>query len=360
MMLGMLGLSSPAVAAVPSGFVESPYTSNSLTQATGMAWAPDGSGRLFIIRKSGEVRVVSLKDGQPETQPGNTTLVTRVFATEPNVYTNSECGLIGLAFDPNYVVNRYVYFFVTVSATEQQIVRYTDANGVGAARTVVVNRLPTRGENHDGGAIGFGPDGKLYWAIGDLGNGTGVNADLTSMASKVSRANLDGTPANDNPFNDGVGPNNEYIWARGLRNPFTFTFQPATGGLWVNSVGTGYEQVFVVNRRSHAGYSDYENNQPAGNDYITPVVKYRTNGVDTRNLTSGGAVRAGGVATFTTTGNHGFRKGERLTLAGVGDASFNGLLLVAGVPSNTTFTVAQPSLPDAASGGWVKPWSAAV
>lgn len=351
MLLGLLGLSSPAWAAVPSGFVEMPFISNTLTQATGMAWAPDGSGRLFITLKTGEIRVVSLKDGQPETQPGNSTLVTQVFATEDSVYTGSECGLLGIAFDPNYVVNRYVYFFVTVSASEQQIVRYTDVEGTGRARTVVVSRLPTRGANNVGGAIGFGPDGKLYWAIGDLGNGTGVNADLTSMAAKVSRANPDGTPDSDNPFNDGVGPNNEYIWARGFRNPFTFTFQPTTGRLWVNSVGTDYEQVFVVTRRSHAGYSDYENNQPSTNDFITPVVKYRTNGSDTRGLSAGGAVRSSGVATFTTAGNHGFRKGERLTLSGVEDASFNGLLLVASVPSPTTFTVSQPSLPDAASSG---------
>ncbi|MFP2908121.1 PQQ-dependent sugar dehydrogenase, partial [Pyxidicoccus sp. 3LFB2] len=350
----LLLLCSPAWAAVPAGFSETSYSSNTLTPATGMAWAPDGSGRLFITLKNGPVRVVTLKDGVLETQSGTSTLVTRLFATEPQVHTNNECGVIGIAFDPNYVVNRYVYLFVTVSASEQRIVRYTDANGTGTARTEVVTRLPTQGENHDGGGIGFGPDGKLYWAIGDLGNGTGVDADLTSLASKVGRANLDGTPANDNPFNDGVGPNNEYIWARGLRNPFTLTFQPTTGLLWINGVGTGYEQIFVVNRRSHAGYNDYENNQPTGNDYISPVIKYRTNGVDTRNLTAGGAVRRGGVTTFTTTGRHGFRKGERLTLDGVGDASFNGTFYVTSThlgPDDTTFTVAQPGLPDASSGG---------
>ncbi|NOK38676.1 hypothetical protein HMI49_36335 [Corallococcus exercitus] len=349
-----LMMSAPARATVPAGFVETNYSSNQLSAATGMAWAPDGSGRLFITLKNGVVRTVALKDGVLETQPGTSTLVTRTFATEPSVYTNSECGLIGIAFDPNYVVNRYVYFFVTVSATEQRIVRYTDSNGTGIARTEVVTKLPTNGQNHDGGGLGFGPDGKLYWSIGDLGNGTGVDADLTSMAAKVSRANLDGTPANDNPFNDGVGPNNEYIWARGLRNPFTFTFQPTSGQLWVNGVGTGYEQVFVVNRRSHAGYDDYENNQPVTNDYIPPVIKYRTNGVDARNLTAAGAVRSGGVTTFTTTGAHGFRKGERLTLEGVTDASFNGTFYVASAnnaPGTTTFTVAQPGLPDATSGG---------
>src|SRR5690349_12690156 len=227
--LFLLLLCSSAWATVPTGFSETRYTSSSLSSATGIAWAPDGSGRLFITIKNGPVRVVTMKDGVLETQPGTNTLVTRLFATEPQVHTNSECGVIGIAFDPNYVVNRYVYLFVTVSASEQRIVRYTDANGTGTARTEVITRLPTAGNNHDGGGLGFGPDGLLYWAIGDLGNGTGVNADLTSLAAKVSRANLDGTPANDNPFNDGVGPNNEYIWARGFRNPFTMTFQPATG-----------------------------------------------------------------------------------------------------------------------------------
>ncbi|WP_404370677.1 PQQ-dependent sugar dehydrogenase [Corallococcus coralloides] len=349
-----LMMSAPARAAVPAGFVETGFSSSSLTPATGMAWAPDGSGRLFVTLKNGVVRTVAMKDGVLETQPGTSTLVTRTFATEPAVHTNSECGLIGIAFDPNYVVNRYVYFFVTVSASEQRIVRYTDSHGTGIARTEVVTRLPTAGNNHDGGGLGFGPDGKLYWSIGDLGNGTGVDADLTSLAAKMSRANLDGTPVNDNPFNDGVGPNNEYIWARGLRNPFTFTFQPTTGLLWVNGVGTNYEQVFVVNRRSHAGYNDYENNQPLTNDFIPPVIKYRTNGTDTRNLTATGAVRSGGITTFTTATPHGFRKGEKLTIEGVGDASFDGDFYVASAdnaPTTTTFTVAQPGLPDATSGG---------
>jgi uncharacterized protein (TIGR03382 family) len=339
-------LASPALAAVPTGFQETTYSSNTLIPATGLAWAPDGSGRLFILNKNGTVRVATMRDGELVTQ--SNALVTTVFATE-TVHTNSECGLIGLAFDPNYAVNRYVYLFVTATAAKQQIVRYTDANGVGTARAVIVDNLPTAGQNHDGGAVGFGPDGKLYWAIGDLGNGTGVDADLTSLASKVGRANPDGTPANDNPFNDGVGPNNEYIWARGLRNPFTFTFQPSSGKLWVNSVGTSYEQVFVVGKGDHAGYNDYENNQPAPN-YITPVIKYRTNGTDTRNLTATGAARSGGTVTFTTATTHRFRKGEKITVAGVTDASFNGTVYMASSLSDTQWTAAQAG-PDATSGG---------
>ncbi|ATB38540.1 hypothetical protein CYFUS_003975 [Cystobacter fuscus] len=343
LLLGLLA--SPVLAAVPTGFQETAYTSSALTPATGLAWAPDGSGRLFITNKNGQVLVAAMRDGALVVQDSK--LVTSVFATE-SVYTSEECGLLGIAFDPNYTVNRYVYLFITAIGSKQQIVRYTDANGVGTAHTVLVDNLPTATQNHNGGAIGFGPDGKLYWAIGDLGTGAGVNADLTSMAAKVSRANLDGTPANDNPFNDGVGPNSEYIWARGFSDPFTFTFQPGTGALWVNTPGTDYEQIFVTRRGEHAGYNSYENNQPAG--FITPVIKYRTNGVDTRNITAGGAVRSAGRVTFTTTALHGFRKGEKITVAGVTDPSFNGELHVSSVPSGTTWTAVQAGV-DATSGG---------
>ena len=202
-----------------------------LGSATGMAWAPDGSNRLFITRKDGQIRIV--KNGALNATP---------FATLSPIFTNSECGLIGICFDPNFVVNHFVYVFVTVSGSEQQIIRYTDSSDIGTAKTIIMPGLPTLGQNHDGGAVGIGPDGKLYWSIGDNGNGTGVNSDLTVLAAKVGRANLDGSIPNDNPFFDGAGPNNDYIWARGFRNPFTFTFQPGTGKLWVDITGNAYEQ----------------------------------------------------------------------------------------------------------------------
>ena len=226
---------------------------------TGIDWAPDGSGRLFVIRKGGfggmqtaEVRIVQ-----------NGTVLATPFATE-TVYTDSECGLIGMCFDPDFLNNHYVYFFITVSSSEQRIVRYTDTNNIGTNRTVLVTGLPTVGANHDGGAIGIGNDGKLYWAIGDNGVGAGANADLTSLASKIGRATRIGTVPADNPFIDGAGPNNDYIWARGFRNPFTFTFQRSTGQLWSDTVGTNWEQVFLPFSGSHSGWNTYENNQPTG------------------------------------------------------------------------------------------------
>jgi glucose/arabinose dehydrogenase len=336
----------------PVNFSESVYvTSADIGSTTGIDWAPDGSGRLFVTRKGGfsgtqtaEVRIVQ-----------NGTVLATPFATE-TVFTASECGLIGMCFDPDFAHNHYVYFFATVSSSEQRIVRYTDTNNIGTNRTVIIAGLPTVGANHDGGAVGFGNDGKLYWAVGDNGNGTGVDANLTSLAAKIGRATRIGTVPSDNPFIDGGGPNNDFIWARGFRNPFTFTFQRTTGRLWSNTVGTLWEQVFLPFSGSHSGWNDYENNQPTG--FLPPVIAYRTNGTDARTIDAAGAARSGGVVTFTTTSPHPFRKGGQVTIAGVSDASFNGTFDVASVlpgspdpQISTRFTVVQAGGNTTSGGG---------
>ena len=335
----------------PANFSETIYVSSALIgSTTGIAWAPDGSGRLFVTRKGGfsgqqtaEVRIVQ-----------NGAVLATPFATE-SVFTSSECGLIGITFDPDFVNNGYVYFFVTASSSEQKIVRYTASGNLGTNRTEIVTGLPTVGANHDGGGVAIGNDGRLYWSIGDLGNGTGVDANLTSLAAKIGRANrFTGAALNDNPFFDGAGPNNDRIWVRGVRNPFTMTFQVSTGQLWSNVVGTSWEQVFVPKRGEHAGYNDYENNQPSG--FLPPIIAYATNGTDSRTIAASGAVRANGVVTITTTAAHPFRKGGLVTITGAG--SFNGVFPVAsllpGTPDpqiTTRFTYVQAGANETASGG---------
>jgi hypothetical protein len=113
--------------------------------------------------------------------------------------------------------------------------------------------------------------------------------------------------------------------------------------------------VFLPQAGTHSGYNLYENNQPTG--FLPPVIAYLTNGTDSRTIAAGGAVRAGGVITFTTTAPHPFRKGGQATITGVSDASFNGTFDVAsilpGSPDpqiSTKFTVLQTG-PDATSGG---------
>jgi MYXO-CTERM domain-containing protein len=348
--LWMVGMVAIASLLAPSGawavlldpaFIETILTSSpELAGATGLAWAPDGSNRLFVTRKDGQIRII--KDG---------VLLATPFATVTPIYDASECGVIGLVFDPNFLANRFLYIFATVSGSEQQIIRYTADGDLGTAKTTVVPGLPTLGANHDGGGLGVGPDGKIFWGIGDQGPGVGVNADLASLAAKIGRANLDGSPPSDNPFVDGAGPNADHIWARGFRNPFTLTFQPATGLLWVNDVGAGYEQIFIVRRGDHAGWNTYEDNQPTG--FIVPVIRYVTNGVYSRGILStelSGAVRAGGRVTFGTDGAHHFRLGEKLSLTEMADPSFNGNVFVASLPSQSSFTAIQAG-PDAVSGG---------
>jgi glucose/arabinose dehydrogenase len=315
-------------------------SSPDLGEATAMAWAPDGSNRLFVTRQNGEVRVI--KDG---------VLLPAPFATITPLVAMGEMGLLGIVFDPDFAVNHHVYLFATVSTSEQQIIRLTALGDTGTDKTVVVPGLSTRGGNHNGGALGIGPDGKLYWGLGDHAMGVGVNDDRTLLAAKIGRANLDGSAPADNPFFDGPGPNADHIWARGFRNPYSLTFQPATGLLWVNVVGTVYEQIFIVHRGDHAGYNLYENNQPAG--FITPVVKYASNTLDIRSImppAMTGAVRAAGTLTITTDVPHGYRPGDQITVAGVQDPSFDGTVFVATVPTPTTFTARHTGV-DAASGG---------
>src|SRR5262245_40614393 len=102
------------------GFTEGTIPIPGVSGITDIEWAPDTSRRLFIALKDGTVRI--LKDNQ---------LLPESFAVVQPVYTDSECGLVGLCFDPNFLQNRFVYFFVTVSGNEQQIIRYRDADDVG-------------------------------------------------------------------------------------------------------------------------------------------------------------------------------------------------------------------------------------
>ena len=350
MLLTTLARMSPG-AISDVNFTETIFGGDVGDRVTGLAWAPDNTHRLFVICQFGQVRVIQ-----------NGSLLNTPFVTF-TPYTNSECGLIGLCFDPDFATNHYVYFFVTVSSSEQRIIRLDASRNTdtySSASDDLITKLPTAGNNHDGGGIGFGRDGKLYWSIGDLGNGTGVKDDLTSLAAKVGRANSDGTPCSDNPFYDGAGSNNDYIWARGLRNPFTLSFQPATGRLWVNVVGDSWEQTFIVGAGDHLGYNDFEINQPTpsgGNNYIRSVLAYPTSVSGTVFIID--AVRASNVVTCTTSMNHDLRKGGRITIAGFAgsDRNLNGSVVVSEVVSATQFRYAQTAANLTATGdGSVTPY----
>ena len=149
-----------------------------------MAFAPDG--RLFVCLQSGQVRVID-EDG---------VLLANPFVTL-SVDSIGERGLLGVAFDPNFATNRYVYVYYTVlgSPAHNRISRFRANGNVAAANSefvlVVLNNL-SNATNYNGGAIHFGPDGKLLAGVGDNANGANAQS-INNRLGKILRINSNGT-----------------------------------------------------------------------------------------------------------------------------------------------------------------------
>ncbi|HWT01871.1 MAG TPA: PQQ-dependent sugar dehydrogenase [Pyrinomonadaceae bacterium] len=217
---------STRAATLPAGFAET-LVAGGLSSPTAMAFAPDG--RLFVCQQGGQLRVIK-----------NGTLLATPFLTV-TTDASGERGLLGVAFDPNFATNHFVYIYYTVptSPRHNRVSRFTASGDVAVAGSeVIILELDnlSGATNHNGGAIHFGPDGKLYIAVGE--NATASNAQtLANLHGKILRINSDGTIPADNPFFNTATGKNRAIWALGLRNPYTFAFQPGTGRMFINDVG---------------------------------------------------------------------------------------------------------------------------
>ncbi|HZF10846.1 MAG TPA: PQQ-dependent sugar dehydrogenase [Thermoanaerobaculia bacterium] len=223
----LLTFAAPVAAAtLPAGFTES-VVGSGLTSPTAMALAPDG--RLFVSEQGGTLRVIK-----------NGTLLATPFLTV-TVSSAGERGLLGVTFDPAFPSTPfvYVYYTATTPTIHNRVSRFT-ANGdvaMAGSETVLLdlNDLSSA-TNHNGGSLHFGPDGKLYVAVGENANGANSQT-LANLLGKLLRINADGTIPTDNPFFSTATGVNRAIWAWGLRNPFTFSFQPGTGRMFINDVG---------------------------------------------------------------------------------------------------------------------------
>ena len=221
------GVARDAAAAVtlPPGFIETLVAA--VTDPTAMQFAPDG--RLFVCEQRGTLRV--FKDG---------VLLPTPFVTLP-VNAAGERGLLGVAFDPAFAVNQYVYVYYTATTPtlHNRVSRFT-ANGDVAVpgSEVTIIDLPNLSvaTSHNGGAINFGADGKLYIAVGE-NNVTANSQSLNTTLGKMLRINPDGSIPADNPFFGVTTGQNRAIWALGLRNPFTFAFDSAGTRMFINDVG---------------------------------------------------------------------------------------------------------------------------
>jgi glucose/arabinose dehydrogenase len=240
---------------------------------TRMAWAPDG--RMFVTEKGGAVRVISA-DGVLQPEP----------VIELPTNQEGEQGLLGIAIDPDFEVNHYIWAYHTWSDPDNErpgevwhrVVRFTENNGMGYDPQVAWEMQDAFLENTllNGGEIGFGPDGMLYVSPGSTNNVLTV-VDRDAPQGKIHRM----TPT----VPTGVAPDNirpdSTIWAYGFRNVYGFDFHPVTGQMYATENGPDCDDEIdlVVPGGDHGWRIDglcEDNNLPDDYDekYIPPVLYY--------------------------------------------------------------------------------------
>lgn len=259
-----------------------------------MAFAPDPcppSGtpvhRLFVCEKAGSVRV--FRNGVLQPSP---------FLTV-SADTRGERGLDGICFDPNFAANHYVYVYYTVNPANQsqpthnRLSRFTadpahpDVAVAGSeVRILDLPDLALTSYVHNGGGLHFGPDGKLYISVGE--NGYAPNAQsLSTVLGKILRINPvpenpDGTNPEstfptDNPFYHTAAGLNRAIYCLGVRNPFTFSFQPGSGRMFIDDVGSYvWEEINEGGTGRNFGWPTCEGVcQPPVNGLTNPLYAYQ-------------------------------------------------------------------------------------
>ena len=286
-------LASHARATPEPGYTEDVVVTG-LNLPTALAFLPDG--RMLITEKGGFGGAANAR--LLVSSGGTASLLVGI-----PVCTASEMGLLGVAIDPSFASNGFIYLYRSFSPTNcgtatgrsNEVVRVTmDAGGnVNIASLVVLlTGIRTDGGNHDGGTLRIGPDNKLYVSVGDTGigdfgpPGASTNPYAQSLAElngKILRLNLDGSPPADNPFFGQVGVREE-ILAYGMRNPFRMSFDPIGGRLWVGDVGQQtWEEIDVITPGANYGWPECEGNHDVSGTcdnpaYTLPVFEYPQSG----------------------------------------------------------------------------------
>jgi glucose/arabinose dehydrogenase len=269
--LFFLAVSNAGAATLPSGFSET-RVATGLVSPTAMAVAPDG--RIFVAQKGGALRVVR-----------NNSLLTQPFLTV-SVNSAGERGLLGVAFDPDFQSNRFVYVYYTTASApvHNRVSRFTASSTnpdvAQAGSELPLLDLPALGSTvHNGGAIHFGSDRRLYVAVGE--NAVPSNSQsLNTPLGKLLRINSNGSIPTDNPFYSQTTGDDRAIWARGLRNPYNFAVDSATGRIHVNDVGQdAWEEVNLGGRGANYGWPQTEGPEPAGVGGVRyPIYAYQNAG----------------------------------------------------------------------------------
>jgi uncharacterized repeat protein (TIGR03806 family) len=254
-----------------------------------MIQAPGDSSRWFVLERPGVVRVFDNNAAVPSHAPF-------IDIKARTMSTCAECGLLGMAFHPNFPATPRVYLTYTTlersgGGPNTHLSEFTSPDGgltLNPNSERVVLRIHKIGTNHHGGNIAFGPDGLLYFATGD-GNGARVDVSqvMTSLLGKFIRIDIRGTTGTalyrippDNPFassttlcnENGTGPQNcPEIYAWGFRNPWRWSFDRETGDIWVGDVGeSAREEIDRVVRGGNYGWRCFEGTQRTTRTCIEP------------------------------------------------------------------------------------------
>ena len=258
---------------------------NGFSDGVGLANAGDGSNRMFIVKKTGQILIWD----------GNQVLSTPFLNISSLISSGKEQGLLGLAFHPDYETNGYFFINYSNTSGDTIIARYqvspADNNIADSASVQQVLSITQPSQAHNGGDIHFANDGYLYIATGDGGAGGVLSQDKNSLLGKILRINIDADdfqldtnknyaiPAN-NPF---VGtPGADEIWLMGLRNPWRFSFDRTNGDILIGDVGEGdWEEVNYLSAATggeNFGWPCYEGDDESDltdcasiDNYIFPV-----------------------------------------------------------------------------------------
>ncbi len=246
-----------APSALPAGFTRVAL-GKGVTRPTAMAFA---GNRILVTEKTGAIRVIR-PNGKLGAKPFHTLAVT----------TDGECGLLGIALDPAYAVNGFIYVYYTTGpgakeysgTPENRVSRLKRTSGGVVKEKIILDHIPSAGSIHNGGDIHFGFDGKLYITVGE--NGTADDAqNLNTLRGKILRINKKGTIPGDNPFVNTAGARGE-IFAFGFRNPWRLALRASNQSYVVADVGSEtWEEVDSLVSGANYGWPLYEGPCPASN-----------------------------------------------------------------------------------------------